>query len=195
MRSQEALRFRYKLDVLDKDWNDAGTRHVADYTNVPPGHYVFRVAAYDLSRPSAISQASLAVVKYPHLYSTWWFLVICAALLAGFALTLHRMRVAQVQRRFQAVIEERNRLAREVHDTILQGCTSVSAVLEAVSTLPGEDKLAGTLLDSARAQIRTTINEAREAVWAMRHESDTPEDLAELLEKMRAQMSRELGVP
>jgi ligand-binding sensor domain-containing protein/signal transduction histidine kinase len=195
MRSQEALRFRYKLDPLDKDWNDAGTRHVADYTNVPPGRYVFRVAAYDLSRPNAVSEASLIVLKDPHIYSTWWFLVLCVVALAALALMLHRIRVAQVRRRFQAVIDERNRLAREVHDTILQGCTSVSAVLEAVSTLQtDEGTLERSLLDSARAQIRTTINEAREAVWALRHDRAVLEDLTALMETMRSQLSREFGV-
>ncbi|HEU5401226.1 MAG TPA: two-component regulator propeller domain-containing protein, partial [Terriglobales bacterium] len=54
-RPQEAMRFRYQMQGLDAGWNDAGTRHVADYTNLPPGHYTFRVAAYDLSRPEAVS--------------------------------------------------------------------------------------------------------------------------------------------
>jgi signal transduction histidine kinase len=100
-----------------------------------------------------------------------------------------------MRRHFQAVLEERTRLAREVHDTILQGCTGVSAVLEAVSSLDAEEiVLKHSLIESAREQIRQTINEAREAVWALRHERETPEDLAELLDRMRQQLSRDLAI-
>jgi len=196
MRSQEAMRFKYKLEGLDKNWNEAGSRHVADYTNVPPGHYMFLVAAYDLSRPDALSIASLAVTKRPYFYRTWWFMALCALAIAFVILAVHRARVARMRRHFQAVIEERNRLAREVHDTILQGCTGVSAVLEAVSSLGMKEViLKQQLVESARAQIRTTINEAREAVWALRHEGDKPEDLSEMVERMRQQLSRDLGLP
>ncbi len=196
MRSQEAMRFKYRLEGLDKNWNDVGTRHVADYTNVPPGHYTFRVAAYDLSRPDALSIASIAVTKRPYFYRTSWFIALCALAIAFLILAVHRARVARMRRHFQAVIQERNRLAREVHDTILQGCTGVSAVLEAVSSLDREEViLKQELVESAREQIRTTINEAREAVWALRHDGDRLEDLPEMIERMRKQLSRDLGLP
>lgn len=195
MRPQDALRFKYRLEGLEQNWNNAGTRHVADYTNIPPGRYTFQVASYDLSRPDALSIASLAVTKRPHFYRTWWFLAVCVLALAALVLAVHRARLARMRRHFQAVLQERNRLAREVHDTILQGCTGVSAVLEAVSSLESEETLLKQqLVDSARQQIRVTINEAREAVWALRHEGDAAEDLPELMNRMRLQLSRDLGV-
>ena len=196
MRPQEAMRFKYQLQGLDNNWNDAGTRHVADYTNVPPGRYIFRVAAYDLSRPDAVTIVSLPITKRPYFYRTWWFILLCAFAIAAVILALHRARLARISRHFQAVLEERNRLAREVHDTILQGCTGVSAVLEAVSSLDAEEVvLKHSLVESAREQIRITINEAREAVWALRHERETPEDLTELMDRMRRQLSRDLAIP
>lgn len=195
MRPQDALRFKYRLEGLEQNWNNAGTRHVADYTNIPPGRYTFQVAAYDLSRPDALSIASLEVTKQPYFYRTWWFLGLCVLALAGTIFAVHRARLARMGRHFQAVLQERNRLAREVHDTILQGCTGVSAVLEAVSSLDSEEVLLKQqLVDSARQQIRTTINEAREAVWALRHESYAFEDLPALMDRMRLQLSRDLGV-
>ncbi len=196
MRPQDAMRFRYKLDGLDRDWNDAGTRHVIDYTNVPPGRYTFRVAAYNLSRPDVITIASLSIVKRPYFYRTWWFMLLCALAIAIVILAIHRGRLARMRRDFHAVLQERNRVAREVHDTILQGCTGVSAVLEAVSSLDAEEVvLKHSLVESARQQIRTTINEAREAIWALRHERETPEDLTELMDRMRRQLSQDLFVP
>ena len=196
MRPQEAMRFRYQMQGLDARWNDAGSRHVADYTNVPPGHYTFRVAAYDLSRPEAVSVTALAVTKRPYFYRTWWFILLCMVALGAVILTVHKARLVRVRRRFQAVLEECNRLAREVHDTLLQGCTGVSAVLEAVASLDAEQiVLTHTLVESAREQIRMTINEAREAIWGLRHEREMPEDLAGLMERMRQQLSYDLGVP
>ena len=70
------------------------------------------------------------------------------------------------------------------------------AVLEAVSSLDAEEVvLKHSLVDSAREQIRVTINEAREAVWALRHEHETTEDLTELMDRMRSQLSRDLAIP
>ena len=196
MRPQEAMRFKYQLQGLDDNWNDAGARHIADYTNVPPGRYTFRVAAYDLSHPEAVTIASLILTKRPYFYRTWWFILLCVLVVAAVIFAIHRARLARMRRHFQAVLEERNRLAREVHDTLLQGCTGVSAVLEAVSSLDAEEVvLKHNLVESAREQIRMTINEAREAVWALRHERETPEDLTELMGRMRCQLSHDLAIP
>jgi ligand-binding sensor domain-containing protein/signal transduction histidine kinase len=195
MRPQEAMRFKYELEGLEHDWNDVGTRHVADYTNVPPGHYTFRVAAYDLSRPDALTITSIAVMKRPYFYRTWWFIVLCVVAIASVVFAIHRARLIRMRQYFQTVLEERTRLAREVHDTILQGCTGVSAVLEAVSSLDAKEvMLKDELVESAREQIRATINETREAVWALRHEGERPEDVAEMIDRMRVQLSRDLGV-
>jgi len=196
MRPQDAVRFRYRLEGLEKDWNEAGTRHIADYTNVPPGHYTFHVMAFEMSNPDRIAEASLGFYKSPHFYRTWWFIGCCLLLLAAAILAIHRLRVARIRRRFQAVLEERNRLAREMHDTLLQGCTSVSAALEAVSSLHADkESLKQVLVESARTQIRTTINEARDAVWQLRRDSETPQDLSGLIDSMGRQLSQELGVP
>jgi len=196
MRPQDAVRFRYRLEGVEKDWNEAGARHVADYTNVPAGNYTFRVMAFEMSSPDRITEASLSVTKSPHFYRTWWFIGCCFLLIAAVILAIHRLRVAQIRRRFQDVLEERNRLAREMHDTLLQGCTSVSAALEAVSSLEADqESLKQVLVESARAQMRTTINEARDAVWQLRHDREAPQDLSGLIDSMGRQLSQELGVP
>jgi signal transduction histidine kinase len=195
LRSQEAIRFQYKLEGLEDRWNFADKRHIADYTNLPAGNYTFRVAAYDLNRPDVLSEAAIAVVKRPHFYRTWWFIAACLLLVVALVFAAYRFRIGQLRRRFKAVLAERNRLAREVHDTLLQGCAGVSAVLETVSILEEQESaLKRALLDSAREQMRTTINEAREAIWELRHEQEAPQDLAELLGTMSSRMSAELGL-
>jgi signal transduction histidine kinase len=94
------------------------------------------------------------------------------------------------------VLEERNRIAREIHDTVIQGCASASALLEAVVSLDLDE--AGpvrALLDSAREQVRETINEARRAVWDLRQKGSAPPGLDSLLDQMTRQMSQVSHVP
>lgn len=172
LRSQQGLRYRYRLEGFDRTWNDAYGSHVASYTNLHPGTYRLRVQAYEVSNPSAIAQASLTLVQQPHFYKTEWFALLCVFAIVLLILAAHRLRMRQVAMRFQAVLEERNRLAREMHDTLIQDCAGVSALLEAVSKLDFADKaLCHELIDHARQQVTTTIDETRSAVWDLRHSS------------------------
>ncbi|MBZ5583918.1 MAG: ATP-binding protein [Acidobacteriia bacterium] len=171
LRSQERIRFRYMLEGFDHEWTDALRRRAAYYTNVPPGEYRFRVQAFEMNMPESLTEAGLAIQWRPHLYRTPWFLALCGLAAAGAVLAAWRLRLRQVHARFRAVLEERNRVAREMHDTVIQGCASVSAVLEAVASM-GEDgrPRKRELLDCARVQVRATVDEAREAVHnAVRH--------------------------
>jgi signal transduction histidine kinase len=88
---------------------------------------------------------------------------------AAAALAVHLFRLRQIHARFEGILEERNRVARELHDTIIQGCGGVSALLEASATLADADPaMKQELLECARTQIRGTIDEARRVVWDLR---------------------------
>ena len=192
LSSQAGVRFRYKLENFDKDWVSAASDRLASYTNLPAGKYRFRVIAYDRSLPTATSEISVAFTKEPHIYQTWWFYVLLILCLLGMVFTIYELRVRRIRMRFADVLAERNRLAREMHDTVIQGCTGISALLEAIASTPGEaDK--PELLDYARQQARTTIDEAREAVWNMRHERENDVDLVQSLAGISQQTTREYG--
>jgi ligand-binding sensor domain-containing protein/signal transduction histidine kinase len=195
LQSQERVRFRYMLEGFDKGWSDASLARVAYYTNLPPGKYQFRVAAFAMNNPEQVAQAALEVVQTPHFYRTPWFLGACVLLLGGLVWGSYQFRLGQLRARFQAVLDERNRLAREMHDTLLQGCVSVSALLEAHSSL-GHEALAtkNDLLDYARTHLRSAIDEAREAVWDLRQNSAVT-DISPLLGRMAERVSHEFGVP
>lgn len=196
LRSQERIRFRYKLDDFDKDWSDASPARVAYYTNLPPGHYHFRVAAFEMNNPEQVAATSLEIVQRPHFYRTAWFLSCVVLLLGASVWGAYQLRLGQLHGRFQAVLKERNRLAREMHDTLIQGCASVSALLEAHSSLAQrEPDTNRDLLDCARTQLRSTIEEARQAVWGLRSISESSSDIAALLGKMAEQFSHEFSVP
>jgi ligand-binding sensor domain-containing protein/signal transduction histidine kinase len=195
LRSQEDVRFRYRLEDFDQDWTYAGTSRVASYTNLPAGTYRFRVVAFEVSNPSAVSEVSFGFQKTPHFYNTWWFLTLCLLLAALLILASYHTRIRSLRLRFKAVLEERNRLAREMHDTVIQGCTSISALLEAISSLRRENlALQENLLDHARMQVRSTIDEARQAVWNLRHKEDSVADLGTSATAIAARTSEEFGI-
>ena len=196
LRSQDGVRFRYRLDGFDADWIDASTRHIASYTNLPPGNYTFHVSAYEINHPQAISAAALTVTQKPHFYRTSWFVALCVLLATALVFAIYRLRVWQLKMRFEAVLEERTRLAREMHDTVIQGCASASALLEAIASVsqPGSP-LPQELIEHARAQVRATIDEARHAVWNLRRESPSENLLGPALRRMAEQIGKESGIP
>jgi signal transduction histidine kinase/ligand-binding sensor domain-containing protein len=200
LRSQERLRFRYMLEGFDHDWTEALQRRAAFYTNMPPGPYRFRVQAFEMNMPDSTSEAALALEWRPHFYRTPWFFAVCTGAVVLACLAAYRMRLRQVHTRFRAVLEERNRVAREMHDTVIQGCASVSALLEAVVAVGDHATGSGReLLDCARRQVRATVDEARRAVWNLRqsgprNSSGAPE-IGLLLDQMAQQASNASRVP
>jgi len=148
-----------------------------------------------MNMPESASEASLEIEWLPHFYRTEWFLALCIALALGGALLAYRMRLRQVHSRFRAVLEERNRVAREMHDTVIQGCAGVSALLEAASIGTEESESKRELLDCARKQVRATVDEARRAVWNLRQGGAPLPEIGPLLEQMAQQASHASRVP
>ena len=195
MRSQVGLRFHYRLDGFDHDWSPPIAARTADYTNLPPGHYRFRVQAFDVGNPESVTESTIEVIQLPHFFRTWWFITASFALLALLVSGAYRYRVHQMKSRYEAVLEERSRLAREMHDTVIQGCTGVSALMEALSMKTSGDKVDTGLLDFARTQLRNTINEAREAIWNLRHSGDNSDDIGQRIAEMTQHAGKEFNIP
>jgi signal transduction histidine kinase len=150
------------------------------------------VQAFNTANPSSVSEADLPFAKAQVFYETWWFYALCGMFAAGVVWSFYRVRVRGMRTRFAAVLEERSRLAREMHDTVIQGCTGISALLEAMASRMGEEAATrDSLLEYARMQARATIDEARQAIWNMRHEREKDVDLIAALQGVAAQMSRE----
>jgi signal transduction histidine kinase len=196
LRSQERIRFRYMLEGFDQEWVEALNRRVAYYTNLPAGEYRFRVQAFEMNMPERAAEASLAFHWRAHVYRAGWFLALCMVAVLGVVFAAYSFRLRQVHARFEAVLEERNRIAREMHDTVIQGCASASALLEAVVALDkGQLAGSGELLDSARSQIRTTVDEARQAIWNLRKKETKSPQIGQLLDNMAQQVSHVSHVP
>jgi len=127
----EKVRFKYRLDGFDKDWIDAGTNAEAYYTNLAPGTYRFRVIACNndgLWVPEEAAAATTIVVQ-PHFYQTIWFALLCAGAFILAVWLLWRWRLQQI-------LEERTRLARELHDTVQEARLDSSGGLKQPRVLP-----------------------------------------------------------
>lgn len=164
------VRYRYILEGFDKQWTAAGSRRIAYYTNLPPRHYRFRVQAANNDGVWNEAGASLAFDVQPAFYRRLWFLLLAAVLLAALAVLLYRLRLRRLHSEFQAVLAERNRMAREIHDTLAQSFVGVSVQLELTAQLLAQSQVAaaGQQIDRTREYVREGLAEARRSIWDLR---------------------------
>ncbi|MFP5209783.1 MAG: two-component regulator propeller domain-containing protein [Acidobacteriota bacterium] len=193
---QENLAFRYKLQGLDKRWTYANAQQrLATYTNLPPGKFTFLVESWERGDPQHVVRASIAIVKLRHFYQMPWFIALCALGILLLSFFGYQVRMQQINGRFTAVLAERTRLAREMHDTLIQGCIAVSALLKAAASDEVDDNESRMhLIDYAATQIHTTIDEARQAVWNLRGEEHVSVELPVALRRMAERVSHEHGL-
>src|SRR5262249_44948047 len=124
-----------------------------------------------------------------------WFYGLCASAAAFCAWIALRIYVRQTGKRYALLFAERTRLAREMHDTVIQGCAGVSTLLEAAASLQSTSgSRSNKLVDQARGQPRLTLNEARQAVWDLRY-THLEGDLATRLRDFARHLSAEKGIP
>jgi signal transduction histidine kinase len=166
------VRFRYRMEGFDREWIDAGGRRTAYYTNLAPGRYTFRVLAANNDGVWNETGAALSLRVEPHYYQTWWFYILIALGLCALGYELYRLRVRQVESRFSAVLAERNRIAREIHDTLAQDIVAIGMQLELVSRLlTSSVDAARTQVDQTRALVKSSLAEARSSIWNLRSHS------------------------
>jgi ligand-binding sensor domain-containing protein/signal transduction histidine kinase len=166
--SPEKLTFRYRLDGFDTEWIEAGTRRGAQYTNLPPREYRFRVMAANSDGLWSEHEASVAVLLEPHFHQTAWFRALVVLAVGALGLGLHRVRVQKLQAQ-SAVLAERNRLAREIHDGLTQSLTGVLMQIDAgLGYLAETPEKTREHLERARDWARHSLAEARQAIWALR---------------------------
>ena len=179
----EKVKFRYRLEGFDKDWIEAGARRVAYYTNLPFGHYRFHVTAANNDGVWNSVGAAVAFYQKPYFHQTLWFYACCLAGVALLVWGLHQQRIQRMAAQHGAVLAERNRIAGEIHDTLIQGVVGISANVElVVAELEDSPERARTLLDRLRILISNTLDEARRSVWNLRPASLEQRNLASALQ-------------
>jgi ligand-binding sensor domain-containing protein/signal transduction histidine kinase len=185
----DKVRFKYKLEGFDPDWVDAGNKRSASYTNLRPGSYTFRVLAANNDGVWNEQGAAFQFYQRPHFYQTYWFYGLLVLLLALLIWSVYQLRVRTLKTQFDAVLVERTRIAREIHDNLAQELLGISVQLEVVArTMPPGAEVAKNHLDRVRLLIRHGIAEARRYVWDLRSQaldnSDLPTALKETAQRL-----------
>jgi signal transduction histidine kinase/ligand-binding sensor domain-containing protein len=181
LSAPERVRYSYRLNGLDRDWVRAGARRTINFNSLAPGQYVFAVRAELPEGP--VGERTFPFEVIPAFYQTVWFrLLLFLAVLAA-AAGIYRLRLQQIRLRFALVLDERVRLAREIHDTLAQGFVGISSQLDAVAMcMPDETSPARKYLDLARRMARHSLTEARRSVMDLRASALEGQSLPEALE-------------
>jgi ligand-binding sensor domain-containing protein/signal transduction histidine kinase len=176
LRAAGKVRFRYRVEGFDDDWFEAGTARQARFSSLPAGHYRFSVMASNGDGVWNGEPAGLDFEIRPPFHRRPLFYVAClAAVLAAFG-AAHRLRLAQVRARFGAVLGERTRIARELHDTLAQSLTGMAMQIEAaLGSLPPdrETSQARGHLQRARTMVTAGLGEVRRSIWVLRARADS----------------------
>jgi signal transduction histidine kinase/ligand-binding sensor domain-containing protein len=181
------VRFRYRLEGVEGDWQDAGYRREAFYTNLGPGTYQFRVEASNEDGVWSNTGANIKFSIEPYFYQTKWFFVMCTA--AGMALLwlayLYRLRrvTQRLQQRLEDRHEERDRIARELHDTYLQTVQGLVLKIHAASRKLPDGSARDSIVDSLKLADET-LAEGRDRVCALRASVNNRANLAEAFEQI-----------
>jgi len=181
----EKVLFRYKLEGWDRDWQDAGSRRQAFYNNLPPHNYTFRVMACNNSGVWNEAGAALDFVIPPAWYQTNWFRAACVVAFLTTLGGIYGLRVrqlaAQFNMRLDERVNERTRIARELHDTLLQSFQGLLPRLQAALNLytsPERVTEARKTLEAAIDTASEAITEGRDAVQGLRLSTVEQNDLA-----------------
>ncbi|MCU1261230.1 MAG: periplasmic sensor signal transduction histidine kinase [Bryobacterales bacterium] len=188
----EKILFRFKLEGLDRDWQDVGNRRRAYFTNLSPGNYRFRVAASNNSGVWNEAGASFDFSIAPAYYQTAWFRASGVAAFLLLLWALHRFRFHQIAQQFNARLDERTRIARELHDTLLQSFHGVMFRFQAArNMLPGRTEEAIEALDEALERTEDAIAEGRDAIHDLRSSTIVTNELAQAVTALGFEMSHE----
>ena len=194
----EKVQFRYQLEGQDRDWREVANDREVQYSNLPPGNYVFRVTAANNSGLWNEAGDTLDFSIAPMYYETNWFRAACLAALMVLVWVFYRMRLHQLRRRFHAGLEvresERTRIARELHDTLLQNLNGLMVQFQAArNMLPGRPDQAAEVLDNALGATENTVTQSRSAIQHLRSAMGSEADLAQWLTATSQELARSLN--
>ena len=191
------VRFRYRLEGYDAGWNDVTSIRQVTYTNLPPRLYRFRVTASDGSGLWNGPVTTVAFTMEPAYWQTWWFRVLLVASVLLLLAAAYRLRTVQLVRamnmRFEERIAERTRIARELHDTLLQGVLSASMQLDvAEDQLPDESPVKPRLRRVMDLMTRVA-EEGRNALQGLRTSRDGELSLEEAFTRFTSELTPDAG--
>ncbi|MGA7314070.1 MAG: two-component regulator propeller domain-containing protein [Silvibacterium sp.] len=186
LHSPEQLRFRYRLEGWDKSWREAGAARQVSYTALPPGKYRLEILAANEDGVWSTHSASVDLRIKPFFYQTKLFLSFASLVLITLVIEITRRRTKRTAERqklrFQERAAERERIAYQIHDTIIQDMVGTALQLELIGMqIPEQPQNARNLLQGLTARMREMVSKSRNMVSSL-HSTATPEyDLLEVL--------------
>lgn len=181
-QAPERVRIRYRLRELDADWIEADGRTEAVYHGVPSGRYRFEVEAAQQGQGWTGQATGFDFQVKPYFYETGWFYAAAAGSVGALVFVWQRARTRQLRRKFEVVLAERTRIAREIHDTLLQGFAGANLQLGSIRKRLG-DQPAGVQLEGVLGQIEQCLAEARREIGELRGEGAKQAGLLERLQE------------
>lgn len=193
--SSASTRYRYRMDGLDSHWNEVGSdQRVVSYTSLPSGTYVFRAQAAVGRNSWTRPGVTLRIRVLPPWWKSWWFATAIGAVLVMVAGAAYRYRLRSIARQYEMRLDERvrerTRIARELHDTLLQSFQGLllrfQVAYELLPACPTEAKqdLAGAIDSTVRA-----IYEGRTAVQGLRAAAGEGDDLAGAIKALAQELA------
>jgi signal transduction histidine kinase len=188
----EKVHFKYLLEGQDSDWREVVNDREVQYSNLGPGNYRFRVIASNNSGVWNEQGDTLEFSIAPAYYQTNWFRSLCAIAILALLWAAYQLRVRQLHHEFDMTLDarvgERTRIARDLHDTLLQSFHGLLLQFQTVSNLlpAGEPK---QKLDSAIDQAAQAITEGRDAIQGLRSSTVETNDLAMAINTLGEELS------
>lgn len=162
------LEFRYKLENYDHDWTITRQRF-AHYRQLPPGYYRFDVQVRTAGGKWSPQTSFVYLRQAPYFYESWWFCSFLLLLLTALTVRLFSWRVRLARKKVGIILEERNRIARDWHDSLMAGFAAISWQLESTANLLKEkDSAALQACELARTMVKHCQTEARRIIWDLR---------------------------
>jgi signal transduction histidine kinase/ligand-binding sensor domain-containing protein len=190
------VHFHYRLTGHDTDWQEAGGRRQAFYTDLPPGDYRFQVIASNNDGVWNTAGATLDFSIAPAFYQTRWFAVLCVAATLGALGWLYLMRVRRIEARIRMRLEERvverERIARDLHDTFLQSVQGLILKFQVVLLHIPEGK-PRNLMEQALERADQVIVEGRDRLRDLRDSTRPSDDLPQSLQALALELSQAGG--
>ncbi len=189
----ERIVFRYKMEGYDDDWIFAARRREAFYTNLPPGQYTFRVLACSAVRLCSEPAAAMSFALAPAIYQRAWFWPLMLLLAAAIAWGGYQLHIRQLRQRYDLILSERSRIARELHDTLIQGFSGITMALQGFShqlTRDSDKEMLSEIISDAA----TCLRETRQSVAGLRAVKGSDSGLAASIREAAREITETKGI-
>jgi signal transduction histidine kinase len=185
------VRYRYRLEGLDPRWVEMGDRRVVTFANLGAGSYRFRVQACNADRVWYDRAANYSFIIAPPLYRRPWFYLLCGLVLVPLSVLVHRARMARLHAQYVVMFAERSRMARELHDTLLQGMSAVAMQLNTIrARLSDAPDGPRRELELVQDTVTRCLEETRRVVWNLRERGASGGDLGAAIGRFARRISQ-----